>query len=117
MRFEVKLGNEVIGFSELEHGDAPMGVAFGRLVTTPAYRFIQPHCIEHREHWIPIPNLRVEVPGGVSIECCGGIQIIDHGSEPGEKGIQVYLNGVTRPPYGELFPDHVEAYRKQFEKR
>jgi hypothetical protein len=43
MRFEVKLGNEIIGFSELEGGDPPMGVASGRFVPTPAYTSIQPY--------------------------------------------------------------------------
>ena len=40
MRFEVKLGNEIIGFSELEGGDPPMGVrsvrANSRLHFNPA---------------------------------------------------------------------------------
>jgi len=33
----------------------------------------------------------------------------------GEAGIEIHLNGVTNPPYDELFPHHVEAYKKQFE--
>ena len=40
MRFEVKLGNEIIGFSELEGGDAPMGVPGARFLPTPAYASI-----------------------------------------------------------------------------
>ncbi len=46
MRFEVKLGSEIIGFSELERGDPPMGVASGRFVPTPAYASIQSYCIK-----------------------------------------------------------------------
>ncbi len=44
MRFEIKLGNDLIGFSELEGDDLPMGVAGGRFVRTPAYknRFTKP---------------------------------------------------------------------------
>jgi hypothetical protein len=114
MRFEIKLGGEVIGFSELEGGDPPMGVASGRLVPTPAYSSIQPYCINHREYWIPIPELTVGLAGDVPIECSGGVQIIDFSPELGEAGIEVHLNGVTNPPYHELFPHHVEAYKKQF---
>jgi len=115
MRFEVKLGNEVVGFSELEGGDAPMGVAGGRFFPTPAYSSIQSYCINHREHWVQIPGLTVGLAAGVPIQCSGGVQIIDLSSELGEKrGIEIHLNGVTDPPYGELFPHHVEAYKKQF---
>ena len=113
-RYEIKLGNEVVGFSELEGGDAGMGVAFGKLTPTPAYASIQPHCIEHRDHWINISGLKAETPSGVPIDCSGGIQIIDLSPELGDAGIQVHLNGVTDPPYRELFPNHVDAYKKQF---
>lgn len=114
MRFEVKLRGEIIGFSELEGGDAPMGVAFGRLLPTPAYAAIQRYCIEHRDYWKLIPELTVHEPGGVPIECSGGVQIIDFSPELGEEGIQIHLNGVTNPPYDELFLHHVEVYKKQF---
>jgi hypothetical protein len=114
MRFEVKLGNEILGFSELEGGDPPMGVASGRFVPTAAYASIQPFCIKHREHWVSIPALTVCVASGVLIECSGGVQIIDFSPELGEAGIEIHLNGVTNPPYGELFPHHVEAFKKQF---
>jgi hypothetical protein len=114
MRFEVKLGNEIMGFSELEGGDPPMGVASGRFVQTPAYASIQPYCIEHRDHWLSIPELMIGLAGGAPIDCSGGVQIIDFSPELGEAGIEVHLNGVTNPPYSELFPHHLEAYKKQF---
>ena len=114
MRFEVKLRGEIIGISELEGGDPPMGVAFGRLLPTPAYTSIQPYCIEHRDYWKLIPELTVQEPGGVQIECSGGVQIIDFSPELGEEGIQVHVNGIPYPLYGELFPQHVALYREQF---
>ena len=113
MRFEVKLGSEIIGFSDLERGDPPMGVASGRFVPTPDYASIQSYCIRHREHWVAIPALVVGVAGGVTIECRGDVQIIDFSPELGEAGIEIHLNGVTNPPYSELFRHHVEAYKKQ----
>jgi hypothetical protein len=114
MRFQVKLGSEVIGFSEFEGGDPPMGVASGKLMPTSAYASIQPYCVEHREHWINISGLTVETPEGVLIECSGGVQIIDCSPELGERGIEIHLNGITSPAYSELFPHHLEAYRNQF---
>jgi len=97
MRFEVKLGNEIIGFSELEGGDAPMGVAGGRLLPTPAYTSIQPYCIEHRDRWVPIPRLMISVVDGAPIECSGGIQIIDFSPELGDAGLEIHLSGVPYP--------------------
>ncbi len=116
MRFEVKLDREIIGFSELEGGDPPMGVASGRLVPTPAYRSIQEYCIKHRDGWASPPDLTVSLVGGAPITCTGGIQIIDFSREIGDAGIEVHLNGVTNPPYNDLFPHHVETYNKQFTK-
>lgn len=117
MRFEVKLGDEIIGRTELEGGDPPMGVAGGRLVPTPAYRSIQLHCIKHRDRWEAIPELSVSTIGGVRLECSGPIQILDFSPELGETEIRIEVCGITKPPYGELFPHHVEAYKKQFEGR
>src|SRR5260370_34703359 len=115
MRLEANLGNEIIGFSELEGGDPAMGVASGRFVPSPAYISIQPYCIEHRDRWLPIPELIVGLTGNAPIECSGGVQIIDFSPELGEGGIEIRLNDVTNPPYGEIFPHHVEAYNNQFE--
>jgi len=113
MRFEVKLGDETIGYTELEAGDPPMGVAGGRFLPTAAYGSIQPHCIKHRDHWVAIPELSVSTPEGVRIEC-SGIVILDFSPELSEAGIEIEVCGITQPPYAELFPHHVEAYKKQF---
>ena len=61
-----------------------------------------------------IPSLTVEIPGGMSIECSGGVQIIDFSPELGEEAIQIHVLGVTKPPYDELFRHHVEADKKRF---
>ena len=114
MRFKIRFKNEIVGYSDLETGDAPMGVAAGRFIPTRSYSLIQSHCLKHRDHWQSIPELTVETDGGTPIECSGGIQIIDFSQELGEVGIEVHLNGVTNPPYGELFPHHVKAYQNQF---
>lgn len=115
MRFQIKLRNEVIGISELEAGDAPMGVAGGRFWPTPAYSSIQRQCIEHRDSWVPISELTVNIEGGESIGCSGGVVIEDYSLELGEIHVEVY--GIPYPLYGELFPQHVQAYEDQFKKK
>jgi hypothetical protein len=114
MRFEVKLGDEIIGFTELEAGDAPMGVAGGRFVPTPAYASIQSYCIKNRDSWVPIPELTIAVTGcSLPIERSGPITIDDYSVELGE--IEISIHGVPYPLYAELFPQHVESYKKAFE--
>ena len=114
MRFEIKLDNQTIGFSELEGGDAAMGVAFGRFVPTAAYSLIQADCIKRGGQGIQVPGLTVQLVGDVAIQCSGGIQLIDVSPEVGEAGLQIHLNGVTDPPYSQIFPERVEAYRRRF---
>jgi hypothetical protein len=116
MRFAVKLGTDIIGFSELEGGDPPMGVAHGRFMPTPVYDSVRQYCIERRDKGATIAGLVVETAEGVPIECSGGTQIIDLSPDLGERGIQIFLNGVVNPSYGELFPQHVEAYKKQVQR-
>ena len=54
----------------------------------------------------------VSLDGGAPNECSGGIQIIDFSPELGDMGIEIHLNGVTNPPYRELFPRQKEDYYK-----
>ena len=52
---------------------------------------------------------------GDRLECLG-VEIQDHSSELGEEGLRIEVVGIPHPFYAELFPAHMEAYRKQFEK-
>src|SRR6476659_6431560 len=112
MKFVVKLGSEIIGFSDLEYGDPSMGCASGRFVTTPSYFSIQQYCIEHSPDWEAIPSLAVYLPDGTPIECCGGIQIIDLSPDMGAAGIEISICGVNHPPYADLFPEHWAEHQK-----
>lgn len=42
MRFELRLGHSVLGFSDLEHRDPGMGAAFGRFRPTDGYEQVAP---------------------------------------------------------------------------
>ncbi len=114
MRFEVKVGSETIGYTDLEAGDPPMGVASGRFLPTAAYDSIRPYCIKHRHNWVAIPELSVSTPAGARLECTGPIQILDFSPELGSTDIQIDVCGIVKTLYAELFPHHVESYKKQF---
>lgn len=116
MRFAVKLGTDIIGFSELEGGDPRMGVAHGRFMPSPAYSSVRQYCIERRDQGAIIAGIVVETAEGIPIECSGPIQIMDLSPDLGDNGIQIFLCGIVNPSYSELFPQHVEAYRKQFRR-
>ena len=117
MRFEVKLNGETIGFSRLEGGDPPMGLAHGQFIPSPAYRSVQQNCIEHGINGVVLPGLTVYTDRGTSVGCSGGVQIIDLSPELGDIGIQIHVNGIPYPLYAELFPQHVKAYKDQFRDR
>jgi hypothetical protein len=69
----------------------------------------------HADAWQPIPTLTVEFEEGQPLERSGPVEIIDFGPEFGEKGIQVFVTFIPYPLYSELFPQHVERYRKHLE--
>jgi hypothetical protein len=121
MRFTVKLGGHIVGYSELEGGDPPMGVASGKFVPTAAYEAIQPYCLMKQadgpEGMLTlegVEGLTIEMEGGEQIECSGGVHIMDFSIELGEPLIEVHVNGIPYPQYGEIFPHHVDAYNNQF---
>ena len=115
MRFEIKLREETIGYSDLEFGDPPMGVAGGLLEPTAAYQSFQPYCIVNRGKWTPDSGLSAHIVGGAKLSCqC--IVIEDDTAELAADGLRVEVMGIPYPLYEELFPGHVEAYRNQFKK-
>jgi len=91
MKLEVKHNGETIGFSELEGGDPPMGVALGQFVPTAAYKSLLQLCIEPGLNGVIIPGLTVHTSSGSSIPCSGGIQIIDLSPELGLPGIPIHV--------------------------
>lgn len=58
MKFRVLYQNEIIGISELEHGDCGIGrwVIFGKFIPSENYLKIQPICQKISESLSPIPN-------------------------------------------------------------
>jgi hypothetical protein len=111
-RFKVLAGATVIGHSELESGDPPMGVAVGRFFPLLNYGEIQAAVIAAGDGSQSHLGLSVRSPGGVVLLAAGGVQLIDLSAELGPEAIEVHVLGIGFPLYGELFPQQVAAYAR-----
>jgi hypothetical protein len=112
-RFEIYSNELLVGWSELELGDAPMGVAFGKFVPAPGYSEIQPSVVAAEGMAREDLYLSARIPNGVSLECVA-VCITDYSANLGESGLEVSVLGISDPPYDQLFPHHVAAYERQF---
>ena len=102
MRYEVFAGDTAIGWSELEMGDPPMGVAVGVLHPTSAY----PAALAGG-------NLRVRPEGGQFFDPVAGVHIEDYAADLGEEGIEVSVLGLDATTYQHWFPLHVKSYEEK----
>ncbi len=91
-----------------------MGVAGGKLLPLPEYSIIQPAVIATRESPQAHLGLAVRLIGGQELPAQGGIHITDYSAELGfEDGLEIDVLGIGYPLYGELFPEHVTAYKAE----
>lgn len=114
-RFEIFSDGVLIGWSELELGDAPMGVAFGRFLPAPSYESVRQVIVSAAGG--PLPgNIRLSVRehDGQLFHASGGVHLVDFSAEAGAGGFEVSVLGVSYPRYESLFPKHVAAYKRQF---
>ena len=112
-RFEIYSKDSLVGWSELELGDAPMGVAFGKFIPALGYSEIQPQVMASAGLSQEKLQLSARTPTGASVECVA-VSIEDHSAELGESELEVSVLGISEPPYGQLFPHHVAAYERLF---
>jgi hypothetical protein len=110
MAYSVFAGDTLIGSSDLELGDPPMGVASGKLRPTPAYSAIRGECIAALANgrWDHL-RLSVIADDGRSLPAQGGVMILD-AEEIGPSDVEVHVAGIPYPLYEQLFPKHVEIY-------
>lgn len=113
-RFEVYVGDQLVGWSRLELGDPPMAVAFGVFIPSDHYHEIQRTVIAETATGDSSLSFRVKAPSGKWIQAIG-VSLSDYSMEIGEDGIELELIGITEPPYDLLFPQHVEAYKHAFD--
>ncbi len=113
-KFEIYSGESLIGWSELECGDPPMGVAFGKFVPAPGYEAIRSIVVASNGKDESALRLSARLLDGTVVEAVGGVHIEDHSDEAGEDGREVAVLGIGYPSYEVLFPEHVATYQRQF---
>jgi hypothetical protein len=101
-RFHIYFGEHLVGTSDLEFGDPPMGVAFGRFEPTDGYEKISG--VQNQGH------LSVRSGNGVTLNASGGVHV------EGQVGdeMEVSVLGIPHSEYEALFPEHVKAYEHRF---
>lgn len=116
-RFEIYSGSTLVGWSELERGDPPMGCAEGRFLPSPHYTFIQAAVVSSAGGDQSALRLSVRLAEtGEVLDFVGGVRLLDFSAELGADEMEVSTLGLGCPRYGELFPYHVAAYEAMFKK-
>jgi hypothetical protein len=103
-------GDQVIGSTRLEHGDPPMGVAFGVFVPNDRYLAF---CQSTPLLDTGVRPVEIRTEDGTIIPS-EGAYVRDFPDELGDAGREVEMLGIPYPLYGVLFPDHVRSYEEQF---
>jgi len=109
-RFLVLADSEVIGFTCLESGDPPMGVAFGAFFPNERYASF---CQSTPLLETGVRAVALQAPDGSTIPSEGSY-VRDLSAELGDEGLEVEALGIPYPLYESLFPEHVRAYESRF---
>jgi hypothetical protein len=112
-RFYIYSGECLIGWSELELGDPPMGVAFGKFIPAPTYTTVQSQVVSLTGKDQGSLHLSARLSSSKALEAVG-VCIADYSAEAGEDGLEVSVLGISYPTYEDLFPHQVAAYERQF---
>ena len=124
--YKIHLNGVLIGTSELEKADAPMGVAFGLIkfngIESP-YAFFKEYCLKNQIKpasdypedkmisTMSIPKLKITNDSGIEVKGVGN-QITGMDNEEYE----ISIFGIPYPFYEEEFPHHVKEYEYMFNK-
>ena len=115
MRFEVLIGEVVVGETDLERGDAPMGVAFGEFVPNAQYAGYER--LADKDGFIRPPDeVSVRSKSGEILRSPVGTCIQDLTKEIGEPAREVSILGMHWQDYEKWFPNHV-AYEKVWREK
>lgn len=123
-RYDIFLGDKLIGTTELEKADAPMGVVFGNIKLydiSSGYEFFKSYCMtngieivnDYPENKLiatsDIPTLKIITSDGIEIKGQGtSVDGMD------SDVFEVTILGIPYPQYEEEFPHHVKSYEDQF---
>lgn len=122
--YKIVLGGEEIGSSKLEKADAPMGVAFGKLIfnnNSFGYDKIKEYCLKNNiELASDYPEDKMISTMSIAelkIINADGIEIISIGNQitgMDNEDYEISIFGISYPFYEEEFPHHVEYYKNMF---
>jgi len=90
MRFSIYSGLVLVGYSALDYGDPPMGVAFGQFEPADGYAAIQNQCSTNH-HDQTVLDLSVQTEAGLVIPCAG-LAILDYSEELAPPCIEVNIS-------------------------
>ena len=123
--YRVYAGDSLVGYSNLEKGDPPMGVAFGWMTVTSQYAQIADAIrvsserifgdAPRHENMLPaestaeIPPIKVQTPDGEYLEAVSAL-ILDYEIELGRYKPEVQVLGIPSEMYSRLFPHHWKTY-------
>lgn len=124
--YNILLNELLIGTTELEKADTPMGVVFGLIefngIESP-YKFFKEYCVNKQIELasdypedkmistMSIPKLKITRDNGIEIKGVGN-QITGMDNEEYE----ISIFGIPYPFYEEEFPHHVKEYENMFNK-
>jgi len=111
-RFSIYSGMMLIGYSSLEGGDPPMGVAFGQFEPTAGYLAIQNECRTNHVDQSGL-TLSVKTEAGLAIPSMA-IAILAYAEALPPDCIEISVLGIPADFYDALFPYHVIKYAHQF---
>lgn len=122
LMFRIFLGDVLIGQSELEHGDPPMGVAFGRFepadTFAPLRNAMKPardgDGKEQHDVWYLV-DLCARTADGIAL-VCSHVEVCEHREAGNPLEWEVACLGIDHPQYNELFPHHVKTYEDKFKE-
>ena len=120
--FCIFYGDVLIGHSELEGSDPPMGVASGRFEPVDAFsllRFamkpVRDGAGKEQHDMRCLVDVRATTAKGVAL-VCSHVEVFEYGEADNPFALEVFCLGIEQPPYVELFPHHLKAYKDQFKK-
>jgi len=106
MRFDVVVDDVVVGWTALESGDPPIGVARGQLHPNDAYGDVKPGS-----------SFRVRAVGGEFLEPSAGVHVEDCSADSGADAIEISVLGLDSAIYETYFAAHVRAYEDHWKNR
>ncbi len=118
--FGIFYSDVLIGRSELESGDPPMGIAFGRFEPTDAFaplrnamKPVRDSAGKEQRDARYLEGVCARTVDGIDL-VCSLVEVSEYGEADTPIAWEVTCFGIAQPPYDELFPHHLKAYNDQF---